>query len=208
MPRAPGQVHVLDEVREEARGCRRCPLYEIGTQTVFGAGPANATLMFIGEAPGAQEDRSGEPFVGPAGQLFDEALAVAGIDRRIVYVTNSVKHRPWKRSESGRQKNRAPKQSEITACAIWLDREIEIIQPALICCLGAVAAKRMLGKEFRLMEQRGKWFESERGHNVLATVHPSFVMIQRPDARERWMETFIGDLREVQNRLDGSSSTN
>ncbi|MDQ3548319.1 MAG: uracil-DNA glycosylase, partial [Chloroflexota bacterium] len=152
------------------------------------------------EAPGAQEDSSGQPFVGPAGKLFDEALEESGIDRATVYVTNAVKHRPSVQSESGRRKNRAPKQSEINACAIWLDREIEIIQPSLICCLGAVAAKRVLGKSFKLLEQRGQWFTSDSGHAVLATVHPAFVMIQRPDARERWMETLVNDLREIQRK--------
>ena len=193
---------MIDEMRAESMGCTRCPLFEIGTPTVFGSGPADAAVIFIGEAPGAQEDRAGEPFVGPAGKLFDAALAEAGIDRSVAYVTNAVKHRPWVRSDSGRQKNRAPKQSEINACAIWLDREIEIVQPSLICSLGAVAAKRLLGKSFRLMDQRGQWLTSEEGHEVLATVHPSFVMIQREDARERWMATFIDDLRQVQQRLD------
>lgn len=205
MPKTPGRTTAIDEVRVEAKGCTRCPLFEIGTQTVFGAGPADAQVMFVGEAPGAQEDRAGKPFVGPAGRLFDEALVEAGIDRSLVYVTNAVKHRPWVRSDSGRQKNRAPKQSEINACAIWLDREIEIIEPAIICCLGAVAAKRMLGKSFRLMDQRGQWFTSEGGRDVLATVHPSFVMIQREDARERWMTTFIDDLREVKKQLQESN---
>jgi len=200
--KASSRASQIDETRAEAMGCTRCPLFEIGTQTVFGAGPAAAAVMFVGEAPGAQEDRAGQPFVGPAGKLFDEALSEAGIDRSTVYVTNAVKHRPWVRSDSGRQKNRAPKQSEINACAVWLDREIEIIQPAIICCLGAVAAKRMLGKSFRLMEQRGQWLTSDDGHEVLATVHPSFVMIQRMDAREQWMATFIDDLRQVQQRLD------
>jgi uracil-DNA glycosylase len=204
VPAAPSDSNAIDEVRAEAMGCTRCPLYEIGTQTVFGTGPANAKVLFIGEAPGAQEDRAGEPFVGPAGRLFDEALSAAGIDRAVVYVTNAVKHRPWKRSDSGRQKNRAPKQSEINACAVWLDREIEIVEPRIICCLGAVAAKRMLGKSFRLMDQRGQWFTSERGQDVLATVHPSFVMIQREDARESWMATFVNDLREVTKRLHES----
>ncbi len=201
MSSATNRSTAIDKVRAEATRCTRCPLHEIGTQTVFGAGPTDATVMFIGEAPGAREDQTGEPFVGPAGQLFDEALALAGIDRSAVYVTNTVKHRPWVRSDSGRQKNRAPKQSEINACAIWLDKEIEIIQPAIICCLGAVAAKRLMGKTFRLMDQRGKWFTSDAGHDVLATVHPSFVMIQRPDSREQWMATFVDDLRQIRDRL-------
>ncbi len=205
MPPTSSHSNAIDDVRAEAMVCTRCPLYAIGTQTVFGAGPADAKVMFVGEAPGAQEDRAGEPFVGPAGRLFDEALAEAGIDRSTVYVTNAVKHRPWVRSDSGRQKNRAPKQSEINACALWLDREIEIVAPSIICCLGAVAAKRVLGKSFRLMDQRGQWFTGEGGQDVLATVHPSFVMIQRQDARENWMATLIDDLREVNKRLHGSN---
>jgi DNA polymerase len=197
-----------DAVRADALTCTRCPLYEIGTQTVFGAGPIDARVMFVGEAPGAQEDKAGTPFVGPAGKVFDEALEAAGVDRSTVYVTNAVKHRPWVRSDSGRQKNRAPKQSEINACAVWLDQEIEIIQPEVICALGAVAAKRLLGKGFRLMDQRGTWQISERGHNVLATVHPSFVMLQRDDLRERWMETLVDDLVLVRERLEQAGGRN
>jgi DNA polymerase len=194
----------LNDVRAEASECTRCPLHEIGTQTVFGAGPADARVIFVGEAPGAQEDKAGVPFVGPAGKVFDEALAAAGIDRSTVYVTNAVKHRPWVRSPSGRQKNRAPKQSEINACALWLDQEIEIIKPAVVCCLGAVAAKRILGKSFRLMEQRGTWQVSESGHDVLATVHPSFVMLQRAELRDQWMATMTADLALVRERLERS----
>jgi DNA polymerase len=194
----------LDALREQAAGCRACPLWEIGTQTVFGAGPANAELLFIGEAPGQQEDRSGVPFVGPAGQLFDEALEAAGIDRSRVYVTNAVKHRPWVRSDRGRQKNRAPKASEVKACAQWLDAELALIRPRVVCCLGAVAARRILGREFRLMEQRGTWTSTDAIPAVLATVHPSFVLIQPADSRERWMRTLIDDLRLVRERLDAA----
>jgi uracil-DNA glycosylase family protein len=194
----------LEDVRAEASSCTRCPLHEIGTQTVFGAGPADARVMFVGEAPGAQEDKAGIPFVGPAGKVFDEALEAAGIDRSSVYVTNAVKHRPWVRSPSGRQKNRAPKQSEINACAIWLDQEIDILNPSIICCLGAVAAKRILGKNFRLMDQRGTWHVSERGLDVLATVHPSFVMLQRAEVRDQWMATLTADLALVRQRLEQS----
>ena len=204
MANATSEPDRLARVREEAAGCTRCPLHEIGTQTVFGDGPAKAELMFVGEAPGAQEDRSGEPFVGPAGQLFDEGLAATGIDRTTIYVTNAVKHRPSVESDAGRRRNRAPKQSEINACALWLDQEIEIVKPRVICCLGAVAAKRLLGKAFRLMEQRGQWFVAESGQDVLATVHPSFVMIQRQADRERWMETFVDDLRLVRERLNAT----
>lgn len=202
MPEGVAAAAAIEQVRAQARQCTRCPLFEIGAQTVFGDGPVDAALMFVGEAPGAREDQAGLPFVGPAGMVFDEALRLAGIDRSATYVTNAVKHRPSVRSESGRRRNRAPKQSEIRACAVWLDREIEIVRPEIICCLGAVAARRMLGKDFKLMDRHGSWFTDEGGHDVLATVHPSFVMIQRSDTRERWMETFVNDLREVKRRLD------
>lgn len=191
----------LDALREEARRCRACPLWEGNTQTVFGVGPANARLMFVGEAPGAQEDRAGTPFVGPAGQLFDEALAAAGIERGQVYITNAVKHRPWTLGPSGRKRNRAPKAGEVTACARWLDGELAIVRPQVICCLGAVAAKRILGRGFKLMEQRGEWLSSGVAPHVLATVHPSFVMLQQGEAAERWRATFIEDLRRVRERL-------
>ena len=195
-----GQDALLEAAREEARSCRNCPLWEIGTQTVFGHGPADAELMFVGEAPGAQEDKTGIPFVGPAGRLFDQLLEGAGIDRNAVFVTNTVKHRPWVEN-NGRRKNRAPKQSEIKACAVWLDREIEIIRPRIVCCLGAVAAKRILGKDFRLTEQRGQWFSTETVPNVLATVHPSFILIQPPETSDRWLELLEADLFEVRKRL-------
>jgi uracil-DNA glycosylase family protein len=194
------QAAQLEQVKSNACACRLCPLWETGTQTVFGMGPVTARLMLIGEAPGAQEDATGVPFAGPAGRIFDEALQEAGIDRATVYVTNTVKHRPWVASGT-RKKNRPPKQGEIRACAGWLDAELEIVQPVLLCCLGAVAAKRMLGKDFKLTQQRGLWFEHDLGFQVLATVHPSFVLIQPADSRERWWETLVGDLRLVRDRL-------
>lgn len=186
----------LQDTRAAAASCTACPLWEIGTQTVFGVGPVDADVMFIGEAPGRQEDEAGQPFVGPAGRLFSEVLQEAGIDRATVYVTNTVKHRPWVDSD-GRQKNRAPRQREINACAKWLDDELRIVRPRIVCCLGAVAAKRILGRSFRLMEQRGTWLTDSEGRQVLATVHPSFVMLQRADSRERWRRTLVNDLELV-----------
>ena len=196
---------LLARVRGAARGCRACLLWEIGTQTVFGAGPADVRLMFIGEAPGQQEDRSGVPFVGPAGKLFEQALDQAGIRRDEVYVTNTVKHRPWV-EEHGRAKNRAPKRGEINACAPWLQQELAILQPDVICCLGAVAAKEILGKEFRLMEQRGEWFSAVAAPHVLATVHPAFVLIQRDERYDRWLDTLYLDFQRVAVRLRESAS--
>ena len=189
----------LEAVRAEARGCQRCPLWEIGTQTVFGAGPAEARLLFLGEAPGATEDAEGIPFVGSAGRLFDDALERAGLERDRVYVTNTVKHRPWVKM-GPRQKNRAPKQSEINACRVWLDRELEIVRPAIVACLGAVAAKAMLGRDFKLTQQRGEWQQASDGAAVLATVHPSFVLIQPADSRDRWREAFFADIAAVAER--------
>jgi uracil-DNA glycosylase family protein len=189
----------LEHVRRAALGCRDCPLGEIGTQTVFGVGPATARLTFVGEAPGYQEDQQGVPFVGPAGQLFNEGLAAAGIPRDEVYVTNAVKHRPWL-PRGPRGKNRPPKQSEVNACRQWLERELAILQPPLVACLGAVAARAVLGRDFKLTQQRGQWLRAPDGREVLATLHPSYVLIQPAESRERVRATFFDDLRLVAQR--------
>jgi DNA polymerase len=183
-----------DEVSVAARKCTDCPLFEIGTQTVFGEGPVNARLLFIGEAPGAQEDKAGRPFVGPAGKLFNEALEAAGIDRAEVYVTNTVKHRPWLAVPSGRQKNRAPKQSEINACRQWRVREIALVRPEMIVCLGAKAAQEILGKEFKLTKERGRWHESSAAPHVMATLHPSYVLIQPAESYDQVRAAFFADI--------------
>ena len=192
------------EVREAARTCTDCPLFEIGTQTVFGVGPINARLMFIGEAPGAQEDKAGRPFVGPAGKLFDEALQHAGIDRDEVYVTNTVKHRPWIAGPTGRQKNRAPKQSEINACRQWHVREVAVIRPELVVCLGAKAATEILGRDFKLTQQRGQWHSTSAAPHVLATLHPSYVLIQPRDRYDQVRESFFSDIRTAAERYGES----
>jgi uracil-DNA glycosylase len=190
----------LDRVRADAARCRACPLWEIGLQTVFGTGPVTARLLFIGEAPGAQEDKHGVPLVGPAGRLFDQALGAAGIPRGQVYLTNVVKHRP-SIPAGQRRKNRAPKQSEINACRPWLQQELALVRPRVICCLGAVAAREILGREFRLTEQRGQWLSAEAAPHVLATVHPSYVLIQPEGSAGRWREIFFGDLARVGERF-------
>jgi DNA polymerase len=195
------------QLRADAAGCQACPLWEIGTQTVFGAGPADAKLMFIGEAPGQQEDERGVPFVGPSGQLFEAALEHAGLQREHVYVTNVVKHRPSVESR-GRRKNRAPKRSEIKVCApLWLERELALLRPTVVCCLGAVAAKQLLGPEFRLTQQRGAWFATDAAPNVLATVHPSFVLIQPAESHERWRDALFEDIKRVADTFRELAST-
>src|SRR5438093_10584084 len=190
----------LAEVVDQAAGCRACPLWALGTQTVFGSGPATARLMFIGEAPGQHEDQQGIPFVGPAGRLFDQALQQAGIDRAEVHVTNIVKHRPWV-DQNGRKKNRQPKQSEINACRPWLEQQLQIIQPDIIVCVGAPAARVILGKEFKLTLQRGQWFEGPGGAAVLATIHTAYVLIQPEESYDRLKETLFADFCLIGERL-------
>lgn len=189
----------LESVRQAAEACCACPLWEIGTQTVFGDGPVDARLMFVGEAPGRDEDKQGRPFVGASGRLFDEALRQADLDRAAVYVTNTVKHRPWLQ-QGPRQKNRAPKQSEITACRPWLAEELRLVRPALVVCLGATAAKELLGKDFKLTQQRGQWHAGPHGAEVLATLHPSYVLIQPPDTQESVRASFFADIRAAAER--------
>jgi len=142
-----------------ARECRGCDLYKRATQVVFGDGPKGARVMFVGEQPGDQEDRQGEPFVGPAGALLDKALADAGIPRRDVYVTNAVKHFKWE-PRGKRRIHQKPRISEVKACRPWLEAELKAVKPAIVVCLGATAAQSVLGSQFKLMAQRGRLVSS------------------------------------------------
>jgi uracil-DNA glycosylase family protein len=182
-------------LREAAARCRACDLWKKGTQTVFGEGSARPSLMLIGEQPGDKEDLAGHPFVGPAGRVLDEALAAAGIDRSEVYLTNVVKHFNW--VERGKRRiHKKPRYSEIKACRPWLDAEIAATHPPVIVCLGATAAQSLLGREFSVMRDRGKFVTSELAPYVMATVHPSSIL-RAPDETSRQMqkEAFIDDLR-------------
>jgi uracil-DNA glycosylase family protein len=185
----------LTSLRKEAARCRACPLWENATQTVFGEGPAKAELLFVGEVPGDVEDREGRPFVGPAGRVFDEALAEAGIDRRKVYVTNAVKHFKWE-ARGKRRIHQKPNAAETAACRPWLDAELEVVSPRVLVALGATAAQALLGRDFRVTKQRGVPVESDLAPNVLATVHPSSIL-RAPDeaAREEAYDAFVADLR-------------
>jgi uracil-DNA glycosylase len=199
----------LDKLREAAAGCRACPLWQTGTQTVFGeqegqprAGPR---VMFIGEQPGDEEDKAGRPFVGPSGRLLDEALEVVGIDRRQVYITNTVKHFKWKEMQGERRIHAKPNAGEIRACKPWLEAEIRVFRPDLIVCLGATAAQALLGKDFRVTRQRGQPIHSsDFARVVIATVHPSSIL-HAPTEQDRkaWLKAFIKDLREVAQVLHG-----
>jgi DNA polymerase len=194
----------LTRVRDEARGCRACDLYKHATQTVFGEGPARAGLMLIGEQPGDAEDLSGHPFVGPAGHLLDRALADAGIDRGVVYLTNVVKHFKFE-ARGKRRIHKKPRASEIGACRPWLDREIALVKPRVIVCLGATAAQALLGSAFKVTRQRGVFVASPLAPQVLATVHPSSIL-RAPDdeARRREMKQFTDDLRAAARALSST----
>jgi DNA polymerase len=200
MPRRPSRI-TLTRVRDDAKNCRACDLYKHATQTVFGEGPAKATVMLIGEQPGDAEDLSGHPFVGPAGQLLDRALADAGIDRRAVYLTNAVKH--FKFEPRGKRRiHKKPRASEIAACRPWLDAEIALVKPRVIVCLGATAAQALLGKSFKVTAHRGVFVPSPLAPRVLATVHPSSIL-RAPDeeARRTEMRRFVSDLRVAAGEL-------
>ncbi|CAA9334965.1 MAG: Domain often clustered or fused with uracil-DNA glycosylase / Uracil-DNA glycosylase, putative family 6 [uncultured Lysobacter sp.] len=184
----------LEALREAAKGCKRCDLWRIGTQTVFGEGPAKARIMVVGEQPGDQEDLAGRPFVGPSGRLFDQALEELGVDRRQVYVTNAVKH--FKFTPRGKVRlHQSPNPAEQRACRYWLDGERERLHPEVIVCLGAIASKAVFGSKFGLMRQRGEWQALPDGGKGFATVHPSWVLRQRgSEERERAFRGFVADL--------------
>src|SRR5690242_9614532 len=164
----------LASLRAAAKGCRGCDLFKLGTQTVFGEGPSRARVLVVGEQPGDTEDRAGKPFVGPSGKLLDRAFDAAGIDRDDVYVTNAVKHFKWaKDAKTKRRIHKTPSAGEIRACRPWLEQEIAIVRPEVIVCLGATAAKSLLGKSFSVMKSRGVAVETEFADVAFATVHPS-----------------------------------
>ena len=187
----------LEKLREAAAGCKACPLWETGTQTVFGEGSPQAEVVFVGEQPGDREDIEGRPFVGPAGKLLDEALVEARIDRSRVYVTNVVKHFKWK-PQGKRRIHQKPNWREIAACRPWLDAELAALEPEVIVCLGATAAQALLGRQFRVSTERGRWVKSPLAPRVMATVHPAAIL-RAPDDETRHAEheRLVGDLRTV-----------
>jgi uracil-DNA glycosylase len=191
----------LPRLREAAAGCRACPLWKTGTQTVFGEGAAKAEVVFVGEQPGDREDRDGRPFVGPAGGVFDDALADAGIDRRRSYVTNAVKHFKWE-PRGKRRIHQKPNAEELAACRPWLDAELSVLRPQVLVALGATAAQALLGRSFRVTKQRGVPVDSDLAPTVLATVHPSSIL-RAPDetARREAYDAFVADLRVVRDLL-------
>jgi uracil-DNA glycosylase len=187
----------LSGYKEAAAHCRACDLWKNASQTVFGEGRRNATVVFVGEQPGDKEDVAGRPFVGPAGRILDEGLTAAGIDRDTVYVTNAVKHFKW-RAAGKRRLHEKPNRSEIAACRLWLDAEIAILKPRVIVCLGATAAQALISPGFKVTEQRGKLIPSPLAPHLVATVHPSSILRARDEkSRAEEMRQFIADLRAV-----------
>ncbi|HEY4102385.1 MAG TPA: UdgX family uracil-DNA binding protein, partial [Polyangiaceae bacterium] len=187
----------LKTLQESAKSCQGCPLYLHATQTVFGEGPTAARVVFVGEQPGDAEDREGRPFVGPAGKIFDRALAAAGIARSESYVTNAVKHFKFEQRGKARLHKR-PKPGEIGACSPWLHAELRLIQPDVLVLLGATAGQALFGSSFRVGASRGKKLPSEWAKVVLATAHPSSIL-RAPlhEDRERAFDEFVADLKLV-----------
>ncbi len=196
----------LSLLREASASCTGCDLYQRATQTVFGEGLPHAGALMIGEQPGDQEDRAGHPFVGPAGKLLDKALADAGIARRDVYITNAVKHFKWE-PQGKRRKHKKPSASEIAACRPWLDAEVQAVEPRVIVCLGVTAAQSAFGKNVRLHEVTGRFWNTPLGPNVYVTIHPSAIL-RHQDAvsRDEEYRRFVADLRRVQQYLQARAA--
>jgi DNA polymerase len=187
----------LSAFKDAAADCKACDLWKRGTQTVFGEGARRARVLFVGEQPGNEEDLTGKPFVGPAGRLFDNALAEAGIDRSQAYVTNVVKHFKWE-PRGKRRIHKKPNSQEIAACRPWLEAEVALVKPKVIVALGATAAQALLGPKFRVTKQRGEFLESTLAPYIMATVHPSSIL-RAPDdeTRHAEMRLFVKDLKKL-----------
>ncbi len=199
------QQSPLGGLRSAAANCRDCGLWKTATQTVFGEGQPSAPIMLVGEQPGDQEDLVGRPFVGPAGKLLDRALEAAGISRPQIYVTNAVKH--FKFEPRGKRRlHKKTAETEIAACHQWLEREVELVKPALIVALGATAARALLGHTASVQANRGKLVEYVAGIQVLVTVHPSFLLRVAEDAKAREFERFVADLKLAQANANAQAS--
>jgi DNA polymerase len=183
-------------LREAAASCKACPLWRDATQTVFGTGPARARVMLIGEQPGDQEDRAGVPFVGPAGDLLERAVADAGMDYGRLYITNAVKH--FKFELRGKRRiHQTPKKLEIDACHPWLEEELRRVKPEVVGLLGATAAKSLLGNSFRVSKQRGEVLEVDFADGAVATYHPSSILRGPPEDRKEAYAALVGDLKVI-----------
>jgi uracil-DNA glycosylase family protein len=204
MDSAPGSNRraAWEALRDEAAHCKRCDLYKCATQTVFGEGPVDARMVVVGEQPGDQEDLAGKPFVGPAGAMFDRAIAQAGIDRAALYVTNAVKHFKFERRGKRRIHDK-PNAGEIAACRWWYEQERLLLEPEVTVALGATAARQMLGKAVTITATRGRAIELAEGGLGWVTIHPSFLLRMPDKSRaEDEFAAFVEDLKGA-NRLLG-----
>ena len=192
----------LADLRKGIDNCRACPLWERATQGVPGEGEPHARVMLVGEHPGDQEDRVGRPFVGPAGKLLHSALEKAGVDRGAVFITNAVKHFSWF-PRGKRRMHKTPAQSEVAACLDWLEVEVSLVRPHVIVCLGATAAKALLGRDFRVTVDRGRLLESTMAAFIIATVHPSSILrMSKDEERDAAFERFVQDLKVIRQALN------
>ncbi len=186
----------LADLASAAAGCQACELWERASRTVFGAGPPTARVMLVGEQPGDVEDREGAPFVGPAGRILDQALEAAGIVREQTYVTNVVKHFKWT-PRGKRRLHQSPNAAEQAACRPWLEGELAVVRPEVLVALGATAAKALLGRDFRVSRNRGRFVASPLAPRVLATVHPSSILRTDPAERAPALQGLVDDLAVV-----------
>jgi DNA polymerase len=194
-------VKTLPALKKASASCKGCDIYKRATQTVFGEGPKDTLVVFVGEQPGDYEDKAGHPFVGPAGRMFDKALAEARLDRGKVYVTNAVKHFKWKPTGK-RRKHERPLASEMAACFPWLEAELEIIRPQILVCLGATAVQSVLKKKVTIQKERGTFQESRLAPATFVTVHPSSIY-RHPEKQQQELEyrRFVEDMKLVRAKL-------
>lgn len=201
MTSEPDNAQRLAELAEAAADCRDCPLAETRTNVVFGEGNPDAPLVFVGEGPGAQEDATGRPFVGRAGKLLDQCLAQNGMNRKHVYICNIVKCRACI-VEGDRVQNRAPRPAEITACTRWLERQLSVLRPLVIVCLGAPSANTLIHPNFRMMQERGAWHTTCRfAPYATAALHPAFVLRQAGEAYETTLASLVQDIGAARRKV-------
>jgi DNA polymerase len=197
------KLETISQVREEASSCPRCELAKTRKRVVFGEGDVDAQVMLVGQGPGPTDEEAGRPFAGPAGALLDKLLEGAGLDRKKLWITNVIKC--WAIEEKGgRKSTRAPNAIEMKACRLWLDQELEIVNPRIIVCIGGPAAQGIIDKNFRISQDRGKWYDLEDGRKAIAILHTAFVLRLKnsdPEAYERALETIKSDLQLVVKAL-------
>ncbi len=194
-------THDLTRLRAAAPACEGCELYRHATQVVFGEGPADSKVVMVGEQPGDEEDVKGHPFVGPAGRLLDKAMHDAELDREKIYVTNAVKHFKFKIERGKRRIHAKPSGIEISACKPWLEAELDAIKPELVVCLGATAAQALMGRDFRITSDRGKFYPHRWAKELVATIHPSAILRAPKETFDDEYELFVRDLRLIADRV-------